>query len=322
MTHTKLNGALGGVLVLLLGISLSVGDMPFSLLYTDPQLGWAVLETTRLPRTLLATLTGGCLGLTGATLQGFFRNPLADAGVIGIASAASFGSVLAITLGVSTLFVPLWGLLGAALLLALLYYVLSKHPCMLTLILMGLGFNSLLMALTSLTLNLSDNPYKNLEIMFWLMGSFSHQTLDAIFWSIPFLSMGFFILWRYRLALNALSLGEDMAISLGYSMKKLISMIIIGTALCVGPLTALGGSIGFVGLIVPHLIRPYVAHKPSVLVLPSALGGSVLCLMADILIRCLPTQTELKIGVITALLGAPFFLYFAFTHKEKSHDSY
>ena len=187
---------------------------------------------------------------------------------------------------------------------------------------MGLAFNSLFGALTSLTLNLSSNPYKNLELLFWLLGSFTNQSLESILFIIPFLVLGSILLWKQRRPLDALALGEEMAETFGYSLKHTTRMIIIGISLCIGPLTALGGPIGFVGLIVPHILRHFTNPMPSALLLPSALGGALLCLGADILIRLLPTNTEIKIGVITSLLGAPFFLFLLLNPNRSSHASF
>ena len=301
--------------------SLLIGPLSIGQLFQDKDFCWMVLETLRLPRTLLALLTGGLLGLTGAVLQGHLRNPLADAGIMGISSAASFGAVFALSCGASAFLIPICGMMGALILMLTLSFIALKKPDVLTLILTGLAFNSLFSALTALTLNLSKNPYKNLEIMFWLLGSFTHQPLEAILFTLPFLMLGATILWYQRPALNALSLGEEMAFILGYSLKRTTPLIIIGTALCVGPLTALGGTIGFVGLIVPHILRHFTAFKPGALLLPSALGGASLCLWADIIIRLLPTQTEIKIGVITSLLGAPFFLFLVLKKQGHAHDS-
>lgn len=310
--------------LLVAGIIGSLLSGPLSLphLFQDRDFFWMVLETLRLPRTLLAILTGGLLGLSGAVLQGYLRNPLADAGIMGISSAASFGAVLSLSLGASSFLIPFYGLLGALLLMGILSLIVSKKPGVLTLILTGLAFNSLFSALTALTLNLSKNPYKNLEIMFWLLGSFNHQHLESILWTLPLLAAGVSLLYFQRPALNALTLGEDMAFTLGYSLRRTTPLIIIGTALCIGPLTALGGTIGFVGLIVPHILRHFMPLKPSDLLLPSALGGAALCLWADIMIRFLPTHTDLKIGVVTSLLGAPFFLFLVLKKQGYSHDSF
>lgn len=303
-------------------LSLFIGPLSWKVLFNDSQVTWIVFETLRLPRTLLALLTGAMLGLTGATLQGYLKNPLADAGLIGVSSAASFGVVLALSCGISVLWSPLFGMMAALGLMLIFYGISLKRPNTLSLILMGLAFNSLFGALTSLTLNLSANPYKNLELLFWLLGSFTNQSLESIFFIIPFLVAGSILLWRQRNALDALTLGEEMAETFGYSLKNTTRMMIMGVALCIGPLTALGGTIGFVGLIVPHILRHFTKPTPSALLIPSALGGALLCLGADILIRLLPTNTEIKIGVITSLLGAPFFLFLLLNPNRSSHDSF
>lgn len=308
------------ILILTFTLSLLIGHLPLSLLYKDPSLGWMVIETLRLPRTLLSFLTGTMLGFTGAILQGYLRNPLADVGIIGVSSAASFSAVIALALGFSPFLTSLYGITGAFLVMFFLYGLTLKKSDPVTLIVTGLSLNSLFTALTSLTLNLSKNPYKNLEVIFWLLGSFSHQSLDTILVIIPFLLIGTGILWRYRPLLDALTLGEDTAITLGYSLRRSMQIIIIGTSLCIGPLVALGGTIGFVGLIIPHILRYFIQDKPSSLLLPSALGGGILCLLADIAVRILPTQTEIKIGVITALLGAPFFLFLILKKNRGPHD--
>lgn len=308
-------------LVSLTLLSLFMGQLSWKEVFNDPQITWIVFETLRLPRTLLALLTGAMLGLTGATLQGYLKNPLADAGLIGVSSAASFGVVLALSCGISVLWSPLFGMVAALGLMMIFYGTSLKRPDTLSLILIGLAFNSLFGALTSLTLNLSSNPYKNLELLFWLLGSFTNQSLESIFFVIPFLIAGSILLWKQRRVLDALALGEDMAETFGYSLKRTTQMIIIGISLCIGPLTALGGTIGFVGLIVPHILRHFTKPTPSALLIPSALGGALLCLGADILIRLLPTNTEIKIGVVTSLLGAPFFLFLLLNPQRSSHDS-
>ena len=303
-------------------LSLSIGDAPLSLLLKDHDLLWTVIKTLRLPRTLLAIMTGATLGLTGAALQGFLRNPLADSGIMGISSAASFGAVFALALGCSSFLIPLFGILGAILVTTLLYRVLSKKPNIVTLVLIGLALNSFLSSLTALTLNFSKNPYKSLEIMFWLLGSFSRQPLENILFALPPVIVGGFLIWSRRYTLDALSLGEDMALSMGHSIKRGYQILIIGTALCIGPLVALGGIVGFVGLITPHILRQFIKANPSNLLLPSALGGAFLCLVADISVRLFSTGTEIKIGVITSLLGAPFFLYLILKKQSVAHDSF
>jgi iron complex transport system permease protein len=272
----------------------------------------AILWEIRLPRALLAVLVGAALGLSGAALQGFLRNPLADAGIIGVSASASFGAVLALYSGLAAGFalaLPLGGLLGAGLSVALIYMLAGRDASILTLILAGVAVNSFAGALTALVLNLAPNPYAILEIVFWLLGSLADRSFDHVWLAAPFILLGGAWLLTTGRALDALSLGEDAAQSLGFPLARLRIAVIGGTALCVGAAVAVTGAIGFVGLVVPHLLRPLAGQRPGALLGLSALGGAALLLAADIGVRLVPTQAELKLGVVTALIGGPFFLW-------------
>lgn len=271
-----------------------------------------ILSEIRLPRALLGLLVGAALGLSGAALQGFLRNPLADAGLIGVSATASLGAVLVLYTGLAAGFalaLPIGGLTGAALAVLLVYGLAGHDSSMLTLILAGVAVNSFASALTALALNLAPNPYAVLEIVFWLLGSLADRGMDQVALAAPFILFGCAALLTSGRALDALSLGEDTARSLGFSLPRLRLQVIGGTALAVGAAVAVTGSIGFVGLVVPHLLRPLVRHRPSALLGLSALGGAALLLAADIGVRLIPTEVELKLGVVTALVGGPFFLY-------------
>jgi iron complex transport system permease protein len=272
---------------------------------------WMIMREVRLPRTLLAITVGMSLGLSGATLQGFLRNPLVDPGVIGITSAASLGAVLALYTGISLLFplaLPLMGIVGAVACVVLLQG-LAGRGSVLTLVLAGVAVSSLSAALMSLALNLSPNPYAAAEIMFWLLGSVTDRSMDHVALAVPLMALGWAMLAASARSLDALSLGEDAAASLGVDLKRTRALVVTGTAISVGAGTAVIGGIGFIGLVVPHLLRPLVGHTPSRLLLASALGGGVLLVAADILIRLLSSGVELKLGVLTAIIGAPFFLW-------------
>jgi iron complex transport system permease protein len=271
-----------------------------------------ILFEIRLPRAILAVLVGAALGLSGAALQGFLRNPLADAGIIGVSASASLGAVLALYSGLAAGFMlalPLGGLLGAGLSIALIYMLAGRDASMLTLILAGVAVNSFAGALTALVLNLAPNPYAVLEIVFWLLGSLADRSFDHVWLALPFILAGGAWLLTTARALDALSLGEDAAQSLGFSLARLRLAVIGGTALCVGAAVAVSGAIGFIGLVVPHLLRPLAGQRPGALLGLSALGGAALLLAADIGVRLIPTQAELKLGVVTALIGGPFFLW-------------
>lgn len=280
----------------------------------EADLAWMIVGQVRLPRTLLALMVGATLGMAGAALQGYLRNPLADPGVVGVTSSASLGAVLALYTGASLAFplaLPLMGILGA-IACALLLQGLAGRGAVLTLVLAGVAISSLCAALMSLALNLSPNPYAAAEIMFWLMGSVTDRSMDHIALVAPLMGLGWLMLLLVARALDALSLGEDAAATLGVDIGHTRALVVGGAAVSVGAATAVSGGIGFIGLVVPHLLRAQVGHAPSRLLPASALGGAALLAAADILVRLLPTGMELKLGVVTALIGAPFFLWLIF----------
>jgi len=265
-----------------------------------------ILYEIRLPRTLLAIIIGASLGLSGAALQ------LAEPGVIGVSASAALGAVIVFYFGLSSAFplaLPLGGITGALLAVMLLYLLAGNNSSILTLILAGVAISSLSAALTALALNLAPNPFASLEIFFWLMGSLSDRSFLHVWLILPTTLIGWWLMLSVRRGLDALSLGEDTATSMGVNVQSLNKRIILGVALSVGAAVSVSGGIGFIGLIVPHLLRPFVQHKPGSLLIVSGLAGALLLLLADIAVRLLPTQQELKIGVLTALIGAPFFLH-------------
>lgn len=285
----------------------------------DSDLAWMMVGEVRLPRTLLALMVGATLGMAGAALQGFLRNPLADPGVVGVTTSASLGAVIALYTGVSMAFplaLPLMGIAGA-LASALILLALAGRGGMLTLVLAGVAISSLCAALMSLALNLSPNPYAAAEIMFWLMGSVTDRSMDHVALAGPLMALGALMLALSARPLNALSLGEETAASLGVSLARTRALVIGGASIGVGAGTAVCGGIGFIGLVVPHLLRPLVGHTPGRLLAASALGGAALLMAADIMVRVLPTGIELKLGVVTALVGAPFFLWLIFRARTE-----
>lgn len=276
----------------------------------DP-VGWLILTEIRLPRALLAILVGGTLGLAGAAMQGLLRNPLADPGLIGVSSMAALGAVLVFYFGLAGIAVwllPLGGLAGALLAILVLYALAGRDASVLTLILAGLALSTLASALTSLALNFAPSPYAALEIVFWILGSLADRSFTHVWLALPFMAAGAVLLLGCGRGLDALTLGEDAAKSLGVNLGRLRFAVIFGTALGVGAAVSVTGVIGFVGLMVPHLLRPFASHKPSTLLPLSALGGAVLVLAADLAVRTLPSGQELKLGVVTALVGGPFFV--------------
>ncbi len=304
--------ALLGVLSLGIGAaSLDPGRVLSVLVGSGDAQATLIVTEIRLPRLLLALLVGGGLGAAGAALQALLRNPLADPGLTGVSASAALGAVLVFYTGLGVRFalaLPLGGLAGAILSTLLLQLAARRGASTLSLVLGGVALSSIASAATSLVLNLVPNPYAAYEIVFWLMGSLADRALLHVWLVGPFVLLGLALLLRAGPALDTLALGEDVAASLGTRLPALRTQVVTGTALCVGPGVAVAGFIGFVGLLVPHLLRPWLGHRPAVLVPLSALAGALLTLAADLTCRLLPTTGELKLGVLTALVGAPFLL--------------
>lgn len=291
-----------------------------SLYEGDPDLVRLIVFEVRLPRTLLGLMVGATLGLSGAVLQGLLRNPLAEPGLIGASSGAALGAVIMFYFslgGAAGFFVPLGGMTGAMIALVLLSVLAGRDPNIMTLILAGVAINSFAGAMTSLALNLAPSPFAALEIVFWMLGSLEDRSAAHITLALPLTLLGWALLLSSGRALDALTLGEDTATSLGFDQRFVRAKAIGGAGLAVGAAVSVSGVIGFVGLVVPHLIRPLVGHKPSQLLIPSALGGALLTLLADIGVRSISVGPELKLGVVTALIGAPFFLYLLMQSRRR-----
>ncbi|MDO6461726.1 iron ABC transporter permease [Granulosicoccaceae sp. 1_MG-2023] len=271
---------------------------------------YSIVTSVRLPRTLLALLVGAALGGAGAALQGLLRNPLAEPGLLGVSASAALGAVLCLYFGLAyqnVWWLPVCAMGGAALATLLLQLLLKRNASPLSLILAGVALSSLAAALTSLAINLSPDPHDVQDIVLWLLGSLNGRSFEDLYLCLPFVAVGLILLLLCGRALDALTLGEDEAASLGVGLSALYLQVVIGAALCVGSTVAVTGTIGFVGLVVPHLLRPLVGARPSRLILSSMLGGAVLLLLADMLTRVLIQGSEIMLGVVTALIGAPFF---------------
>ena len=278
-----------------------------------------IMQEIRLPRALLGLLVGGTLGLSGAVLQGYLRNPLAEPGLIGVSASASLGAVLALYTGlavIAPLALPLAALAAALAAVALIFLLAGSNGSPLSLILAGVAISSLAGAMTSLALNLSPNPFAAFEIMFWMLGSLTDRSMQQVWLAAPFILVGWLMLLSLGRALDALTLGADVAASLGIDMRRVQVLAILGTAASVGAATAVAGAIGFVGLIVPHVLRPLVGAQPSRLLVASALGGASLLLAADVMVRLIAPERDLKLGVLTAIIGAPFFLWLVYRTRR------
>ncbi|UTW55929.1 iron ABC transporter permease [Kordiimonas sp. SCSIO 12610] len=278
-----------------------------------------IIRELRLPRILLGMLVGAALGFSGAALQGLLRNPLAEPGVIGVTASASLGAVIAIYFGLTALTsfaVPIFAMLGAFAATMVVLLVASRDASVLTLILTGIGLSSLSTALISLVMNFAPNPMSLRDMVLWMLGSLENRTTDDLFLAAPFIILGWILMIGVGQGLNALALGEDAATSLGINLKRLRWRIIAGTALSVGAAVSVCGGIGFVGLVVPHIVRFFVGSEPRQILLPSAIAGAVLLTLADIVTRLPFGAGQLQLGVVTAFIGAPVFLVIVYKTRE------
>lgn len=318
---SRLSLGLGLLLVIAFVLSLLAGRIwlpPNEIISSHDVLARLIVTDLRLPRTVLALLVGASLGLSGAVLQGLTRNPLAEPALLGVSTGAALGAVLAIYFGVTLISGvggPLLGLIGALAACALTFG-LGQGGGTITLVLAGAAVSSLTAAGIALALNFAPNPYAAYEIMNWLLGSLADKSWNQVWLILPFVVLGCALLATTGRALDALSLGETQAESLGVNLSRLRIAAIAGTALAVGAATSVTGAIGFIGLVAPHLARPFVGYQPSRILLPATLGGALLLLIADIAARLIHVGPELKLGVFTSLVGTPFFFWLVLRLKR------
>ena len=279
-----------------------------------------VIGDIRLPRTLLSLTVGASLGLSGAALQGLLRNPLADPSLTGASQGAALGAAAVFYFGLfpfaGEVAPALAGLLGAGVALLLMLGLAGAARSSMV-IMAGLAISTLTGAALATVLNFAPNPFAMQELVFWLLGSVSERSLGHLVFLLPALIVGGALIWGQRHLLVALSLGEQVAQSLGLAVIRGSRLIVLGVALLVGASVAIAGNIGFVGLLVPHLVRPLVGHRPDRLLLPSALFGAVLVGLADICVRLLPPGREIKLGVLTSLLGMPLFIWLIWKDRQR-----
>jgi iron complex transport system permease protein len=270
----------------------------------------AILAELRLPRAVLALTIGAGLGASGAAMQGYLRNPLADPGLFGIAPGAALGAVASLWFGMASAWLlPLFALLGAAGAMALLSLIAGRTAGIALFTLAGMMIASLAGALTSLAISLAPNAFAMSEIVTWLMGALTDRSWREVGIALPLTLAGIGCLTMAARDLDALVLGESAARSMGMEPRRLQAWLVAGVGLTVGSGVAVAGIVGFVGLIVPHLVRSLTDRRPSSLLVPSALAGALLVLVADSLCRVLPLVTELRLGIALSLVGAPFFLW-------------
>ena len=326
----KLNATLAALIAVLLALSLMVGPANLSLrtvtkaLFDGEGIAGIIVRDIRLPRTLLAVMIGATFGLSGAALQGLLRNPLAEPALFGAPQAAAAGAALVIAFGLAgatSLAVPLAGIAGTMLAVGSLLAIAGRRASLTVTMLAGLALASFAGAAIALILNLAPNPYIAMEVAFWLLGSLQDRSNEHLLIAAPFLIGSWAVLGMNAGAFRALTLGEDAAASLGVDINRTRTAVVIGVALGVGAAVAICGSIGFVGLVAPHLVRRLVGSDPARVMLPGALAGAALLLAADIAVRLLPGVVEIKLGVVTALIGVPFFLAMIFSERRMLEEN-
>jgi iron complex transport system permease protein len=281
-----------------------------------------VIWEIRLPRAMAAFVVGAALGTSGAALQGLLRNPLAEPGVLGVTATSSLFATFALYYGFaasSAYLLPIYAIVGALAATALLAAAAIRIKSVVTLILLGVGLSSFSAAAMSLLLNFAPNPFSLSDMINWLLGSVANRSFEDLKIVMPFMIGGFAILFATRRGLSALTLGEEAASGLGLNLRRQRIAVVLGAGLATGASVALAGAIGFVGIVAPHIVRPFVDHDPGRSLLPSALLAGLILVLADIGVRLLPTTTELKLGVVAALIGAPAFIWIA-TKRRVTYD--
>ncbi|OQW71258.1 MAG: ABC transporter permease [Proteobacteria bacterium ST_bin13] len=307
----RFNALLASAIVAAMLVSLVAGKIwvPLSAWGSaDPR--WLIVMELRLPRTLLAAVVGAGLGLSGAAMQGYLRNPLADPGLFGVSASAALGAVISLFFGysASAWLLPIFALTGAGVAMALLALIVGRSASLIVFTLAGVILSSVAGSMTALAISLAPTPFVTSQIVTWLMGALTDRSWNDVALALPITALGMGLLAMTGRALDALTLGETTARTMGVDPLRLQILIVLGVGLCVGASVAAAGVIGFVGLIVPHLVRPFAGHRPSAVLLPSALGGALLLLVADSAVRALPTVSELRLGIAMSMLGGPFFL--------------
>jgi iron complex transport system permease protein len=322
---TRLVVALTVLILVLMLISLMVGPAglspraALSALFSGEGPAGIIVQEIRLPRTLLAVLIGATLGLSGAALQGLLRNPLAEPALFGAPQAAAAAASFVIAFGftsATSLAVPIAGIAGALVSIGGLVAIAGRRASLTVILPAGLALASFAGAATALILNLAPNPFIALEVAFWLLGSLEDRSSAHLLIAAPFMAASWIVLLANARSFRALTLGEDAAASLGVDLMRTRVTVVTGVALGVGAAVAVAGSIGFVGLVAPHLVRRAMHSDPARVMLPGALAGAALLLTADIAVRIVPAAIELKVGVVTALIGVPFFLYMIFGERR------
>lgn len=273
-----------------------------------------VVWQIRLPRALAAATVGAALGMSGAALQGLLRNPLAEPGILGVSATAALFATFVLFFGLAgagPLILPLAAIAGALAATLVVAIAALRTRSAVTLILVGVGLSSFSAALMALLMNLAPNPFTLADMINWTLGTVANRSFADLAYAAPFLVVGFGTLLATRRGLAALALGEEAAEGVGLDLRRQRLAVILGAGLATGAAVSLAGAIGFVGIVAPHLVRPFVGYDPARLLVPSALLGALVLVLADIGVRLLPTDSELRLGVVAALIGAPIFVWIA-----------
>lgn len=279
-----------------------------------------LVGAVRLPRALAAFLVGAALGASGAALQGLLRNPLAEPGVLGVSACSALGATFALTFGLGALgdfALPVAAIVGALAATLLIALSAARVTSTVTLILIGVGLSSFAAAVMALFTNLAPNPFSLSDLVQWMLGSVANRSVPDLLFAVPFLAVGLALLFRARRGLSALTLGEEAAAGVGLDLRRHRLLVVLGAGFATGAAVALAGVIGFVGIVAPHLVRPLVGHDPARSLLPAALLAGLILTASDLLVRVAPTTTELKLGVVAALVGAPAFVRIAWSRRPE-----
>ena len=319
MTRVLATLAVGLLLALLLSVTLGSVSLPIdrllaALAFQGSEGDELVVWQIRLPRALAAAMVGAALGMSGAALQGLLRNPLAEPGILGVSATAALFATFVLYFGFATagpLVLPLAAVAGALLATLVVALAAIRTRSVVTLILIGVGLSSFSAAIMALLMNLAPNPFSLADMVNWMLGTVDNRSFADLSFAAPFMIAGALILLISRRGLSALSLGDEAAEGLGLDLRRQRLAVIIGAGLATGAAVSLAGAIGFVGIVAPHLVRPFLRYDPARLLVPSALLGGLILVLADIGVRILPTDSELKLGVVASLLGAPIFIWIA-----------
>ncbi len=316
-------GVLGLFAACLLGTTpLTPGEVAAALIGGGSPGDRIVVQEIRLPRALAAFSVGAALGVSGAALQGLFRNPLAEPGILGVSASAALGATVVIYYGLASAWIwaiPTAAVTGALAATALLAFAALRIRSVVTLILIGVGLSSLAGAVMSLVVNLAPNPFSLAEMINWTLGSVANRSYDDLLLAVPLMALGVILLFRSRRGLSVLTLGEEAASGVGLDLARHRGIVVAGAGLAAGAAVSLAGVIGFVGVVAPHIVRPFVGHDPARSLAPAGLLAGTALVFADIGVRMIPTPFELNLGVAAALIGAPAFIWIAIRRRAWGH---